>query len=197
MAYVRKSQLNDSRIAQGNFDKAKSGKKISQQDTDHLIKHLDIDNLSEDDEKRFVALKNHNSTMKSNKNHEATSVNDYNGAEQWITINGHHLLVKPGHENYKQMFKETDKKGEHHASVKRRTSRPDGTAKAGDKREFDFSLDTKNHPPDPHRAEQDKKHNLVTIYQGKDDNGADKFRRINLKELKQLRDQNGRSKKFT
>ena len=212
MAYVKKSDLRDVRKANVTFTKTKEGKRISADDASHMLSHLDRDNLTKDDSKIIKALESHISNT--DPNHIKTDVNPYNSSEQWITVNGHHILMKAGDHNFKGMFKATDKKSEHHAVVKRRTDREDGTAKKGDKREFDFSFNTADHPLDNEHAEpymtkngprkpdrekrvaEDKKHNLVTVYQGKDEHGNDMFRRLNMKELKNLTDKRGKPKMF-
>ncbi len=198
MAYTKLSAKTDSRKAHDKLEEVKKGKQISTADADHMEMYLNKSLLSDDDKAIATKLGEHLSSRAKDGNHMDTEVVPYNGSKRWITLpNGAHLLVNSGKDNYNRTFKETNKKGEHFATVKRRTTRADGTAKAGDRRDFEFAFDTTAHPPDPIRAEQDKKHNLVTIYQGKDEEGKDKFRRINLKELNTLVDKKGRSKKFT
>ena len=205
MAYVTKANLAEVRKAQGTLANIKAGNKVSNADVDHMNTYLDRHELSGNDQKRLAALDAHRTARATNPEHIHQDVNPYNGSEKWITVSGHHILLKAGTENYNRFFGETSNQGDHTATVKRRTDRPDGTAKAGDRRDINFKLDNIAHPPDPKRQAEDKKHNLITVPEY-DDNGEMKrtkdgkpvFKRITLQDekFKTLIDSRGRLKKF-
>ena len=188
--------MNNARLAEKTLQSAKNGHRISTKDTQNLINHIDRGKLNDDDKELVDSLEQHHNENARDPNHDKTEANPYNGNMVWRTIAGHHILINAGERNYNLFFKNTDGQGKHFATVNRRTDRPDGTATAGDKRDFKVDMDSKAHPPDPTRAEQDKNHNLVTVYQGKDEDGNDKFRRVNLHKLNGLYDKRYNPKTF-
>lgn len=183
-----------------------SGKRLSTSDTSFMLNHLNYSKLDESQLKYAEEISSHHLANKKDSKYRETSritkkkpsrwVEDSNGSSKWITVNGHHMLINSGEQNNDHISKQTKNDGIHNAEVSRRLKLTPEQLKDGKDSERSFSFsndpdyyinlptpDLDKHNKSLKRKEEDKQHNLFTVYDHNANDGEGGFRRVNLKHL--------------